>query len=150
MISYQEMCRKEGLRLRRGMYYRPGKYSLVLVSPMASYEDTWREGGRILLYQGHDAPKKGRDLDQPYRTKTGKLTQNGLFFEAVKAFKLGKRKAEVVKVYEKVATGIWRERGLFRLVDGWRERKRGRVIFRFKLEKIANDSYTQKEKGERS
>lgn len=137
MISYREMCRREGLRLRRGMYYRPREYSLILVSPTAPYEDSWREGGRFLLYQGHDAPGKGgRNLDQPYKTAKGKLTQNGLFFEAARAFKRGEREAELVKVYEKVAPGIWRERGFFRLVDGWRERKGGRVIFRFKLEKV--------------
>lgn len=137
IISYQEMCKREGRKLRRGMYYRPNeKYSVILAcSKNSQYEDIWLENGRVLIYQGHDAfrnPKK----DQPYKTSSGRLTQNGFFFDAAKFFKEGKREAEIVKVYEKVTTGVWKDHGFFKLIDGWRERKGGRIIFRFRLEKL--------------
>ncbi|MEM2251398.1 MAG: YDG/SRA domain-containing protein [Candidatus Hadarchaeales archaeon] len=135
------MCSREGKRLRRGMYYRLKKnYSVILMntSSDAPYEDFWEEAGKILIYEGHNAfRRKGcpdpKSIDQPYTTKSRKLTQNGLFFEAVKAFKLGKRKAERVKVYEKIAPGIWKYHGFFRLVDAWRIRKDGRYVFKFRL-----------------
>ena len=68
----------------------------------------------------------------------GTLTQNGLFFEAAKKFAQGES-PEIVKVYEKVRSGIWTFNGLFRLVDGWMESSEGRIVFKFKLELLEQE-----------
>lgn len=90
VISYLEMCAREGTNLQKGMYYRlQGGKSVLLMSLRrgAPYADRVEEEGRVLIYEGHDAPRiaGGPDpkaLDQPFRTRAGTLTQNGLFFQA--------------------------------------------------------------------
>jgi hypothetical protein len=66
----------------------------------------------MLIYEGHDKPRVrgGADpktLDQESQTPRGSLTQNGLFFDAAHRYRDGGQSAELVKVYEKVRTGIW-------------------------------------------
>ena len=74
--------------------------------------------------------------DQPYRFESGRLTENGKFFEAAKNFKENKQPPEAVRVYEKIKTGIWTDNGLFRLVDAWEKNDDSRSVFKFKLESI--------------
>lgn len=150
VISYFEMCIEEGVNLQRGMNYRlSDKYSVILMStrPGAPYEDYIEAEGKILIYEGHDEPKRGnisnpKSLDQPMNNPSGSLTQNGKFFEAACAHKKG-NPAEIVKVYEKIRSGIWTYNGFFRLVDAWVEKIAGRKVFKFKLELI-EDQYEQK------
>jgi hypothetical protein len=52
---------------------------------------------------------------------------------AVRRFKNGEP-AELVRVYEKIRTGIWVYNGTFRLIDSWVERSGRRNVFKFKLE----------------
>lgn len=125
ILSYQEMCRVEGTRLQRGMNFRlRGKKSVILMNlgPNAPYEDQVEADGKILIYEGHDAPKRrgGPDpktVDQPEFTSSGKRTQNGLFHQAAQFFKAGHQPAELVKVYEKKERGLWAYWGVYRLVD---------------------------------
>ena len=132
VISYLEMCGEEGVNLQRGMNYRLGNsYSIILMSvrPNAPYADRIEDDGKILIYEGHDIPniKSGpapKNIDQPMHNPSGTLTQNGLFYEAAKRYQQGD-KSEIIKVYEKIRSGIWTFNGFFQLVDGWLEVSEG-------------------------
>src|SRR5262249_6610238 len=110
IISYLEMCFEEGTNLQRGMNFRLNpSYSIILMSLRlnAPYADRIEDDGRLLIYEGHDVNKgKGvsdpKAFDQPMQFPSGKLTQNGLFYQAAKAFKEGRSAAEPVRVYEKI------------------------------------------------
>ena len=142
VLSYLEMCSLESVNLQRGMNYSLGnEYSVILMSLRkgAPYQDRVEDEGRVLIYEGHDSPRRelGEDpksKNQPLTNPKGSLTQNGLFYRAAKDFKEGKRTAERVKVYEKIRQGIWVYNGFFRLVDAWREENKGRMVFKFRLE----------------
>ena len=144
VISYLDMCRKEGVNLQRGMNFRlRGGLSVILMSlrPGAPYADRIEENGKILIYEGHDIPSfrdgpKPKSVDQPKRNPGGGLTQNGLFYEAAREYKEGKSKEELVKVYEKIKSGIWVFNGCFKLIDAWQEASNNRQVFKFKLELI--------------
>jgi hypothetical protein len=145
IISYLEMCSEEGVNLQRGMNYRLGNsYSVILMSirPNAPYSDRIEDNGKTLIYEGHDiANKRGgpdpKSQDQPMYNPSGTFTQKGLFFEAANRHKNG-GKPEVVKVYEKIRSGIWTFNGFFYLVDSWIETSQNRKVFKFKLENIEN------------
>lgn len=148
IISYLEMCQREGMSLQRGMNYRVGdNHSVFLMSVRsnAPYNDHVEDNGATLIYEGHDVSRRNTDrdpktVDQPERTKTGKLTPNGRFHQAAQEFKQGKRPPERIRVYEKIRQGIWSYNGLFHLVDSWRERSNGRSVFKFKLHAIAEEN----------
>jgi hypothetical protein len=138
------MCGEEGENLQRGMNFRiRNGASVILMSlrPNAPYADRVEQNGKILIYEGHDIPKKqgGPDpkmMDQQAFNPSGTLTQNGLFREAAESYKRGDSEAEIVRVYEKIRSGIWVYNGLFRLVDAWQEHSDVRKVFKFKLDLI--------------
>lgn len=142
VISYLEMCGEEGVNLQRGMnYHLRGNVSIILMSlrPNAPYSDRVEEDGRILIYEGHDVPKTQDNpipkiIDQPMNYPSGKLSQNGLFYEAVKESNESQKNLELVRVYEKLHPGIWVYNGVFKLIDAWQEKGNSRKIFKFKLE----------------
>lgn len=144
VISYLDMCSELGVNLQRGMNFRlRNNESLILMSIRlgAPYADKVEQGGRVIIYEGHDVPRTrgGPDpkkVDQPEFQPGGRPTQNGLFMESVRRLKLNKAPAEKVRVFEKIRAGIWVYNGLFNLVDGWQETKEGRQVFKFKLEII--------------
>jgi hypothetical protein len=129
LISYFDMCRKEGVNLQRGMNLRlRGSLSVILMSlrHVAPYADRIGENGKILIYEGHDIPSfrngpRPKSVNQPERNPGGGLTQNGLFCEAAQRYKEEKIKPELVKVYEKIKSGIWVYNGCFKLIDAWQE-----------------------------
>jgi len=141
VISYLEMCQVEGVNLQRGMNYRlHGKSSVILMSlrPNAPYADKVEDNGKTLLYEGHDIPKKKggfepKNVDQPMKNHSGSLTQNGLFFNAAKRVKKDHLQQELIRVYEKIRSGIWVYNGVFRLVDAWLEKSNSRRVFKFKM-----------------
>jgi len=142
VISYLEMCAEEGVNLQRGMnYHLHGEASVILMSVRAGapYADRIEDEGRVLIYEGHDVPKlkdspNPKTVDQPMKNPGGGLTQNGLFYESALKYKGGQTSAELVKVYEKVRSGIWVFNGIFRLVDAWLETSNTRKVFKFKLQ----------------
>lgn len=142
VISYLEMCKEEGVNLQRGMNFRlRGGLSVILMSlrPGAPYADRIEEDGKVLIYEGHDIPMgKGitnpKTVDQVSYNPGGSLTQNGLFFNAATKYKRGDSEPELVKVYEKIRSGIWVYNGLFKLIDAWQEMSNARKVFKFKLE----------------
>lgn len=141
IISYLEMCRREGASLQQGMnYFQDRSHSVVLMSvqPNAPYRDRIEDEGQTLIYEGHDAPRHrgGADpkqIDQPRSTPSGSLTQNGRFELAASEFKRGEREPRLVRVYEKLRPGIWSYNGSFELVDAWFEPAERRGVYKFKL-----------------
>ena len=141
IISYLEMCSKEGSSLQRGMnFHLGGKHSVILMSVRANapYKDHLEEGGTVLVYEGHDQPKTvsnpyPKQLDQVGRLPSGKLTQNGKFYESAQQYKVGMHPAERVRVYEKLRDGIWAYNGVFHLVDSWVEKDELRQVYKFRL-----------------
>src|SRR5215204_4154226 len=60
VISYIEMCRREGANLQQGMNFGlGGNHSVILMSvrPNAPYRDRLEDGGTTPIYEGHDQPK---------------------------------------------------------------------------------------------
>lgn len=141
VISYIEMCQREGTSLQRGMNFRlKGRHSVILMSirPGAPYQDKIQEGGSVLIYEGHDVPKrKGvsdpKQFDQPEYQPNGSLTENGKFHRAAQLFKKVEKGPDIVQVYEKIKAGIWTDNGFFHLVDSWVENDGVRNVFKFKL-----------------
>ena len=145
IVLHAEMCLREGLSLQRGMNFRVSdSHSVVLMSVRrgAPYDDEILDAGRTLIYEGHDVSKVGdiRDpkrFDQPEFTPSGRLTQNGLFAKAARDFKAGNRAPELVRVYQKIRSGIWEYSGDFQLVDVFTLTANDRRVFKFRLEMIS-------------
>jgi hypothetical protein len=142
IISYIEMCPAWSVSFQKGMYFylRPD-LSVLLMSRRrnAPYRDRVEENGHVLIYEGHDAPRKDgapdpKSSDQPRTTSSGRLTENGLFEHAASQANNGKRPPEIVAVYEKIHAGVWVFNGFFRLTDSWREQDGNRSVFKFRLE----------------
>lgn len=117
--------------------------------PDAPYADRIEENGQILVYEGHNIPtmKNGPNpklTDQVARNSGGSFTQNGFFYEAAIRYKSVKGKSELVKVYEKIKSGIWVYNGLFKLIDAWQEISNVRKVFKFKLELLNDPSIIEK------
>jgi hypothetical protein len=109
--------------------------------PNAPYRDSIEEEGRVIIYEGHDVPRRQgqpepKTLDQARTTPVGRLTQNGLFEQAALKFKTGTSEPESVAVYEKIRDGIWAFNGRFNLTDAWVESDSHRNVFKFRLELI--------------
>ena len=153
IISYLEMCSKEGASLQRGMnFHLRGNHSVILMSVRANapYKDRLEEGGTVLVYEGHDQPKTQsspfpKQLDQMGRLPSSKLTQNGKFYESAQKYKDGRQPAERVRVYEKLRDGIWAFNGIFHLVDAWAEKDENRQVYKFRLMAVVEeDDFTPK------
>jgi SAD/SRA domain-containing protein/HNH endonuclease len=148
VISYIEMCNREGLSLQRGMNFNASKaHSVVLSShrPGAPYDDVLEEDGTVLIYEGHDEPRTKenpypKQVDQPLSTMSGRLTQNGYFHDAAQAYVRDEVPPARVRVYEKIKNGIWSYNGLFHLVDSWIETSGNRRVFKFKLHSIPDET----------
>lgn len=147
IIPYLEVCQREAASLQKGMnFHLHGKHSVVLMStrPNAPYADKVEEGGKVLIYEGHNEIKSPTCrtptlVDQPEFTKTGQLTENGKFKKAAVAFREGNRPPERVRVYEKIKKGIWSYNGVFHLEDAWTEESEGREVFKFKLTAVVGE-----------
>jgi 5-methylcytosine-specific restriction endonuclease McrA len=151
IITYREMCDREGVQiLQRGMnFHLRAGVSVVLMSRRhnAPYPDRVEDGGRVIIYEGHDSPRSvevpdPKSVNQPERNESGSLTQNGLFHAAAQCCKGDRNHEEHVRVYEKIMNGVWAYNGAFILADSWMEARRGRKIFKFRLE-IAEEPDTR-------
>jgi len=126
------MASRERMQLQRGMNFRVGGgaagYSIILMSVRrgAPYQDQWHDSGPhagLLEYEGHDVPRPAsrrvdpKRVDQPMTSPGGRPTENGKFYAAAQAAAEGEAPPEIVQVYEKIADGIWCDRGRFELVD---------------------------------
>lgn len=142
IVSYFEMCRREGSSFQQGMTFGHGHRTPVLLMSRrgdARYDDEIRDDGRVLIYEGHDVPRRKdgpepKTVDQPEHTPAGRLTQNGLFKRAALAHTLDGETAAKVHVYEKIKKGIWAFNGVFLLRNVWTEKSGSRDVFKFELE----------------
>jgi hypothetical protein len=105
----------------------------------APYADRIEDHGKVLIYEGHDLPQvvegpNPKSVDQPMHNPNGTLTQNGLFYQTAIIYKKHENEPELVRVYEKIRSGIWVYNGVFKLVDAWQEISNARKVFKFKLE----------------
>src|SRR5215208_1702053 len=106
VISYLEMCSREGTSLQRGMNFGLGRdHSVILMSlrPNAPYHDRLEDDGTTMIYEGHDEPRSAgitqpKAVDQPTQTPYGTPTQNGRFHRAAQQAKNGLRRPERVRV----------------------------------------------------
>ena len=146
IIRYVDMTIEEGFSIQRGMNFNVAnkEYGIILMSvrPNAPYADRFEDDGTTIVYEGHDLQKNfvpvGKDpkeVDQPMTLPSGRLTENGKFFEAAKGYQNGKG-AKVIKVYEKIKNSVWSYNGYFNLTDAWTEDSDGRSVFKFRLEMI--------------
>lgn len=141
VVSYIDMCQREGASLQAGMNFGiGGGHSVILMSLLrnAPYRDRIEDGGTTLIYEGHDHPRTAgvlnpKMVDQPERYPSGVLTQNGKFHQAAQGYKAGRRPPERVRVYEKIRPGIWAFNGVFLLTDSWIECDEHRRVFKFRL-----------------
>lgn len=148
IIPYLEMCQREGLSLQRGMNFQSGDNCPIILMSIrknAPYQDRFENDGSTIVYEGHDISKRNnapdpKSVDQPGKTPTGSLTENGKFHKAAQEYKQGLRPPERVKVYEKIHNGIWSYNGIFLLVDSWQERDGNRQVFKFKLIAVEESS----------
>ena len=144
------MCKEENTSLQHGMNFRlHGGHSVILMSlrPGAPYADRVEENGRVLIYEGHNVPRRAggldpRATDQQMHNPNGTLTRNGRFYEAAMNHKTTGRDPELVRVYEKIRPG-WVYNGLFRLVDSWIQQSAGRDVFKFRLEVTGAETGSQ-------
>lgn len=141
VIPYISMCQAEGASLQRGMNFRlRGDTSVILMSVRrgAPYADRIEDDARTLIYEGHDIPRSKdgpnpKSVNQPRALASGKLTQNGLFYDAAMKAKIGEAAPELVRVYDKIRDGVWAFAGTFKLEDAWQEKSGRRKVFKFKL-----------------
>ena len=144
ILTYRQMCDNENCQtIQRGMNYQLGRnYSILLMSQRSNalYRDKIYEDGITIEYEGHDAPRSStipdpKYVDQPEFTPNGRLTQNGMFIQAVRSYKKS-GKFEVVRIYEKIFSGVWSDRGFFKLIDYKTVSDGKRNVFRFILQAI--------------
>jgi len=135
------MCDAESVQtMQRGMNFRMNPaYSVFLMSQKsnAPYSDRIYDDGVTIEYEGHDLSKNYTNdpklEDQPQKLPSGRITQNGLFINAVNEYKKGKSKPEIVKIYEKIQEGVWSLKGYFDLTDYKTIPDGKRTVFRFIL-----------------
>ncbi len=149
VIRYVDMTISEGFSIQRGMNFNANgrDYSIILMSVRknAPYADRFEDNGTTIIYEGHDVQSNyisdGQDpknIDQPMTTPSGALTENGKFYHMAKQYTQGKP-AKIVKVYEKIKSGIWVYNGYFILTDAWIEPSGNRNVFKFKLEMLEDE-----------
>jgi hypothetical protein len=147
IISYNELVMQEEINIQRGMNFRPaGKdYSILLMSVRedSPYNDTFDEENKLLYYEGEDVSKIEKEIpkkyDQPFFKRTGRLTNNGIFFKAAEEYSLGRRQnPEKIRVYEKIDRNVWADKGLFNLIDAKYEfsEKENRKDYKFIVQPI--------------
>jgi hypothetical protein len=149
IISYHEVVNAERAALQKGMNFGIGKnYSVFLMSVRrgAPYADAIDGVTGTLIYEGHDVPRVAggpdpKSVDQPLTNPKGSWTENGKFFRAAMDYKSGlRKKPELVKVYEKIARGIWCYKGFFELVDSEIVPDARRKVFKFHLKPVEKKS----------
>lgn len=141
IISYTELTMRERQNLQKGMNFRtdPSRFSVFLMSsrPNAPYKDQWLPEKQVLVYEGHDAIANGSDrkkVDQPMYRESGRLSDNGKFFQEAELYKQGKGADPLqIQVYEKLDSGVWFDKGIFDLLDAEIVEEGNRKVFKFYL-----------------
>lgn len=142
ILSHHEMCLAEGQMLQQGMTFRTAAGRAVLLMSRrdgAPYPDRMDDSRDTLFYVGHDeyGNRDKSKVDQPLRTASGGLTQNGLFFQ--EASKPPGSLRRQVRVYEKLKPGIWVFNGMFELRSAKIEFDGTRNVCVFELKLMRED-----------
>lgn len=147
IITYSEMCGVEQMALQRGMHFGVRDKNVFLMSTRydAPFKDRIEEDGKVLIYEGHNVPRSPEVpnpnlVDQPLKTSTGKLTENGRFFEAAQSATQGSAPIKV-RVYEKLRSGIWVFNGVFELTSANYLDEGARKVFKFHLRLAAESIF---------
>ena len=154
IIRYVDMTISEGFSIQRGMNsnIHGRDYSIILMSVRknAPYADRFEDDGTTIIYEGHDVQSNyvadglsPKNIDQPMITPSGRLTENGRFYQMAKQYTQGT--PAKIKVYEKIKSGIWVYNGFFILTDAWTEKSMNRNVFKFKLEMLEDEIENIKE-----
>jgi hypothetical protein len=138
IISANELMAREGVDLRKGMNYRKEpqlSVFLVLPSHGGEYRDEWHADKQLYIYEGHESTiEGGKAKDQLMMYESGRLSDNGKFYKAAKAYKDGIQKEPMqIQVYEKLDPGVWYDKGIFDLIDAQHVAVDGRKVFKFFL-----------------
>ena len=136
ILTYNQMCRREGRNLQKGMVFRsPPQHSVVLMCTRdsAPYPDEYDADGYRIRYVGHD-PDKAQGKDQILIKPSGAFTENGKFYMAAMAALRGIADPVPVNVYQKLLPGIWCAVGTHLLTDAWEQIEHGRRVYVFTLE----------------
>lgn len=150
IFGYDKLVAAEKANFQAGMNYREGKqYSIVLMSVRkgAPYADAIDPVTGMISYEGHDVRNSlggpnPKTVDQPRTNPGGSLTENGKFYRDAIDFKTGERKkAKLVKVYEKITKGIWSYKGFFELIDANIVSDGNRKVFKFSLNPVERKSF---------
>lgn len=145
IFTYDKLVAEEKANLQKGMNFGiGGNYSVLLMSVRkgAPYSDEWDKKSGTLIYEGHDVNRtqscpNPKTVDQPMTTPNGSWTENGKFFRAAIDYKRQvRKKAELVKVYEKIARGIWSYKGFFELLNARIVSDGMRKVFKFYLNPV--------------
>ena len=149
------MCIREGMSLQRGMNFRaPPAQGIILMSrrPNAPYDDEMSADEAVIFYEGHDVHRTKntpfpKSHDQPRYNFNGNPTENGKFADWVDASKEGSVSPAIFRVYEKMKSSIWTDRGLYTLEDYQFLQKGSRKVFRFQLQHAGFDSVSSQEQA---
>ena len=147
ILSYWDMCNRQGMGLQRGMYFRePPAHGVILMSrrPNAPYADALSSDEKVLIYEGHDA-RRTEDTPDPKTIDQPRIGENGRFALWVDCLKQDEVPPAIFRVYEKMRPGVWTDRGLYLLKDYDYLHMNKRKVFKFNLEQAAFDSSTPHE-----
>ena len=148
ILNYWEMCDRQRMGLQRGMYFKaPPAHGVILMSRLsgAPYDDEMSADESTIIYEGHDAAKNAetpdpKQIDQPRFGRGGKPTENGKFASWIESSKRGNVPDAIFRVYEKMRTGVWTDRGLYLLKDYAYPLVGGRKVFKFRLDQAEFDT----------
>ncbi len=142
IVSYQSVCENEKFQLQKGMNFDNGRgYSIVLMSTRKNspYQDEISDDELTIYYEGHDQPKDTEKLsNQPELTDKGSLTENGKFAQAIRDGRDSKA-WPLVKVYDKLQSGIWSYRGIFQMTNYEYVERNNRMVFVFRFDYYSKD-----------
>ena len=147
ILTYPELCGIAGGIIQKGINVRyKRKQTILLMSQRtnAPYPDHFDLQKNVLYYVGHDVRKTPetpfpKDIDQPLLNEKGTPSDNSKLIDFVKKHKQGEA-PEKIRIFEKIQSGIWADKGLFELIDYGEEKDTKRNIFVFVLKPIPTES----------
>ena len=138
IITYGQLKQRYG-NIQRGINFGKGaKQTVILMSVRENSPYVDKEVDGQIVYEGEDVYGI-----EDRKTINQELTrQNKSLANAAMGFVQGKRKAELVVVFEKIERNKWIDRGEFKLVGVQRIYDGKRYVYRFNLS--AGDEETEK------
>jgi hypothetical protein len=150
LLSTNILMEREKIVPHNGMHYRDilTHHAVLLVLPShgGEYKDEWNSVTNMYTFAGHDSTtenSQGELSDQLDMYSSGKFTENGKFYRAAHEYIDEIRSIPLqVRVYEKIDSGIWFNKGIFDLIDARKVLDSGRTLFKFDLTPLGDTSGT--------